>query len=83
MNWILRTVCFNVSICIEKVNNLRKKYFPIKSSYLKATQKLVELSFNFMWRSIRLVDIYFFVFNTQNGIFKTHNLKRSIKSWYI
>ena len=70
-------------VCIEKVNNLRKKYFPIKSSYLKATQKVVELSFNFMWRSIRLVDIYFFVFNTQNGIFTTHNLKCSIKSWYI
>ena len=39
-------------VCIEKVNNLRKKYFPIKSSYLKATQKLIQLSFNFMWRSI-------------------------------
>ena len=36
-----------------------------------------------MWRSIRLVDIYFFVFNTQNGIFTTHNLKCSIKSWHI
>ena len=69
-------------LCIETINNLRKKYFPIKSSYLKATQKLVELSFNFMWRSIRLVDIYFsFLILKIGSIFKTH--KCSIKSWYF